>query len=75
MKIMFLDESGNHDLRLAKINPRYPVFVLGGVIVDRAYARTVIEPQMRNFKIQYLGDDEIILHTTDMHRLQNGFEP
>ena len=71
---MFLDESGNHDLRPANINPRYPMFVLGGVVVDRAYARTVIEPQMREFKLQYLGDGDIILHTTDMHRLQNGFE-
>ena len=47
MKVMFLDESGNHDLR--KINPTYPVFVLGGVIVDRAHLRNTIEPEMREF--------------------------
>ncbi len=29
---MFLDESGNHDL--TGIDLQYPVFVLGGVIVD-----------------------------------------
>jgi hypothetical protein len=75
VKLLYLDESGNHDLRPAKINPRYPVFALGGVVVDRAYERTVIAPQMRDFKIQYLGDDEIIFHTVDMHRAQNGFEP
>jgi hypothetical protein len=28
----------------------YPVFVLGGVIVDRAYVRDEIEPAMRRFK-------------------------
>jgi len=71
---MYLDESGNHDLRPEKINPRYPVFVLAGVVVDRAYARTALEPQLRDFKHQFLGDDDIILHTTDMHRLQSGFE-
>lgn len=74
MKVMYLDESGNHDLRPAKINPRYPVFALGGVVVDRAYERTVIGPQLRDFKVQYLGDEEIILHTKDMHRLGKGFE-
>ena len=74
MKVMFLDESGNHDLRPERINPNYPVFVLAGVIVDRAYARTVIEPQMRDFKLQFFGRDDIILHTKDMHRLRNGFE-
>lgn len=72
MKIMFLDESGDHNLK--RINPRYPVFVLGGVIVDRAYARTVLEPQMRDFKLHFFGRDDIVFHTTDMHRLQNGFE-
>ena len=75
MKLLYLDESGNHDLRPAKINSRYPVFALGGVVVDRAYERSVITPQMRDFKIQYLGDGDIIFHTVDMRRAQNGFEP
>ena len=75
MKLLYLDESGNHDLRPTKINPRYPVFAFGGVVVDRAYERTVIASQMRDFKIKYLGDDSIIFHTVDMHRAQNGFEP
>nr|MBA3450045.1 DUF3800 domain-containing protein [Chloroflexia bacterium] len=72
MKVMFLDESGNHNLK--KINPIYPIFVLGGVIVDRAYARTVIDPRMREFKRHFLGRDDIILHTVDMVRGRNGFE-
>jgi len=32
MKVLFLDESGDHSLNV--IDPQYPVFVLGGVIVD-----------------------------------------
>lgn len=36
MKTLFLDESGDHNL--AVIDPAYPVFVLGGVIVDDQYA-------------------------------------
>ncbi len=36
MKVLFLDESGDHNLSV--IDPQYPMFVLGGVIVDKAYA-------------------------------------
>ena len=30
MKVLFLDESGDHNLSV--IDPSYPIFVLGGVI-------------------------------------------
>jgi hypothetical protein len=35
MLILFLDESGDHSLN--KIDTQYPVFVLGGCIVDGGY--------------------------------------
>ena len=35
MKIMFLDESGDHNLE--KIDQQYPVFVLAGAIFDNSY--------------------------------------
>jgi hypothetical protein len=43
MKMLYLDEAGDHSL--TKINPDYSVFVIGGIIVDRTYARTVMEPR------------------------------
>ena len=64
MKVMFLDESGNHDLR--RINPVYPLFVLGGVIVDRAYVRNTIAPQMHQFKLHHFGRSDVLLHTVEM---------
>jgi hypothetical protein len=63
---MYLDESGDHNLK--KINPNYPIFVLGGVIADRAYVRNVIEPRMRQFKQEHFGRDDVILLTVDMGR-------
>jgi hypothetical protein len=62
--MMYLDESGDHNLK--SINPVYPVFVLGGVIVERAYVRDVIEPRMRQFKREHFERDDVILHTVDM---------
>jgi hypothetical protein len=72
MKVLYLDESGDHNL--VKIHPDYPVFVLGGVIVDRAYARTVIAPRLRQLKLDFFDDEEVILHTTEIIRTRNQFE-
>lgn len=72
MKVMFLDESGDHDL--VRIDPNYSIFVLGGIIVDRTYARTVMEPRVRAFKREWLGTENIILHSVDIARGRNGFE-
>lgn len=72
LKVMFLDESGNH--ALDKIEPDYPVFVLGGVIVDRAYARDIITPRINQLKVDFFGREDLILHTADIIRAKNGFE-
>ncbi|MCA9863351.1 MAG: DUF3800 domain-containing protein [Thermomicrobiales bacterium] len=72
MKVMYLDESGDHNLE--KIDPHQPVFVLGGIIVDRAYARTVLRHRVREFKHEFLGSPDIVLHTNDIIRARNGFE-
>src|SRR5688500_8833285 len=71
VKMLFLDESGDHKLK--KINPTYPIFVLGGVIADRAYVRVVVEPRMRAFKRHVFGREDIILHTVDMRNNAGDF--
>jgi hypothetical protein len=68
---MFLDESGDH--RLKRINPNYPVFVLGGVIINRAYVRDVVEPEVRQFKLRHFGREDVILHTVDMRNNAGDF--
>ena len=71
MKTLYLDESGNHDLR--KIDPDYPVFVLGGVIVEDRYAKTVLELEVGRFKLHWFGSTKSVLHTADMVRNRNEF--
>lgn len=56
------------------IDPQYPLFVLGGVIVDKKYAETELEKEVRDFKLRMFGTDQIILHTSDITRNRNGFE-
>lgn len=69
---MFLDESGDHNLSV--IDPQYPLFVLGGVIVEQNYAENDLEDAVRDFKIRLFGRDDIVLHTADITRNRNGFE-
>lgn len=72
MKILFLDESGDHNL--AVIDPQYPLFVLGGIIVDKDYAEGPMTETVQDFKRRLFGRDDIILHTADITRNRNGFE-
>ena len=72
MKILFLDESGDHNLSV--IDPQYPIFVLGGVIMDKDYAEGPLTETLNEFKQEFFGSSEIILHTSDIARNRNGFE-
>lgn len=72
MKVMFLDESGGHNLSV--VEKDYPVFVLGGVIMDKHYAETELVQRMDEFKKALFGRTDIILHTSDITRNRNGFE-
>lgn len=73
MKVMFLDESGDHNLNPKKINPNYPIFALGGVIVDRKYVREVIGPEMRAFKQRHFEREDIVLHTVEMGKARGDY--
>lgn len=73
MKVLFLDESGDHNL--AVVDPQYPVFVLGGVIVEQRYAEDEMTAAVNRFKRELFGRTDIILHTADITRNRNGFEP
>ena len=72
MKVLFLDESGDHNLSV--IDPQYPMFVLGGVIMDQAYAEGPLTDAMNAFKREMFGRTDIVLHTADITRNRNGFE-
>lgn len=72
MKVLFLDESGDHNLSV--IDPQYPMFVLGGVIMEVDYAKGPLTDAMDDFKRRMFGRTDIVLHTADIIRNRNGFE-
>lgn len=66
MLVMFLDESGDHSLD--KIDHQYPIFVLGGCIVDLQYYQEDVTKEMSKHKKELFGRDDFILHTADIVR-------
>ena len=72
MKVLFLDESGDHNLSV--IDPQYPMFVLGGVIMEVDYAKGALNDALNDFKRRMLGRADVVLHTADNIRNRNGFE-
>lgn len=72
MLILFLDESGDHNLD--KIDPQYPVFVLGGCIIDLNYHDEYMSPALAEYKRNLFGRDDFILHTADINRRRGPFQ-
>ena len=72
MKILFLDESGDHNLIVS--DPNHPIFVLGGVIIEATYVENQLPKLLNAFKANLFGRTDIHLHTADFTRQRNGFE-
>ena len=72
MLILFLDESGDHNLD--KIDPQYPVFVLGGCIIDLKYHEERMASVLAEYKRKLFGRDDFILHTADIYRRRGPFQ-
>lgn len=71
-KILFLDESGDHNLSV--IDPQHPIFVLGGIIADENYAFGEMTEKVNAFKKELFGTTDVVLHVADYTRQKNGFE-
>ncbi|MGH7233530.1 MAG: DUF3800 domain-containing protein [Nitrospiraceae bacterium] len=72
MKILFLDESGDHSLDV--IDPQYPLFVLGGYIMDLHYHESVATPLLNAYKHRLFGTSDFILHTAEIVRRKGPFQ-
>jgi len=71
MKVMFLDESGDHSL--VKIDKSYPMFVLAGCIFDFDYYTNIVEPKARELKKKHFGKENIILRSYDIRKQKGDF--
>lgn len=68
MKIMFLDESGDHNLDPEKVDSSYPIFVLTGCIFEQKYYEQKVINSINKLKEDFFGGIDIIFHTAEMIR-------
>jgi len=71
MYSIFLDESGCNNL--IKVDPKYPIFVLAGCIIEENYYNQKFIKKVDNLKIKYFGTKEIILRSYDIRKQKNQF--
>jgi hypothetical protein len=68
---LYIDECG--DQNLETFSPTFPIFTLCGILVrDDLVPR--LEEQIRSLKREFWGNRQIILHSRDIRKCQNGFE-
>lgn len=69
--ILYLDECG--DQNLTNVNPQFPVFTLCGIVVSEEQDKMLNE-QINALKEDIWHNTNIILHSRDIRKCQNGFE-
>ena len=68
---LYIDECG--DQNLENFSPTFPIFTLCGILI-RDDIVPQIEAQVKALKKDFWGERQIILHSRDIRKCQNGFE-
>ena len=65
--LAFIDESGDHNLELEKIDHVYDMFVLGSVVFTES-EYDIFDQKLNDLKLKFFGTTDIVLHTVEMNR-------
>lgn len=71
MKVMFLDESGDHSL--SKIDKQFPVFCLAGCVFDELEYQQNAKAKIDALKIRYFNRTDVILHSREIRKCEPPF--
>lgn len=69
--IIYVDESGDHSLRV--IDHDYPMFVLSFCIFRKDIYAELVTPAIRKLKFATFGHDMVVLHEADIRRKKGPF--
>ena len=69
--VLYLDECG--DQNLSSFDPQFPVFTLCGVVVSEEQDKLLAD-RINSLKMDIWNNTNIILHSRDIRKCQNGFE-
>ena len=65
--LVFIDESGDHNLNKHSLDGQYNVFVLVAVVFETG-SYQLFDEKFRTFKQKFRGDDKFVLHTAEITR-------
>lgn len=69
--LLYIDESGGHDL--GHVDPKYPVFVLVGLLVGEKYYQQTLVPRVKALKKENGFDRGVVLHSNSIRRHRGDF--
>ena len=69
--VLYLDECG--DQNLSSFDPQFPIFTLCGVVVSEEQDELLAD-RINSLKMDIWNNTNIILHSRDIRKCQNGFE-
>ena len=69
--VLYLDECG--DQNLSSFDPQFPIFTLCGVVVSEEQDK-LLSDRINSLKMDIWNNTNIILHSRDIRKCQNGFE-
>ena len=69
--VLYLDECG--DQNLSSFDPQFPIFTLCGIVVSEEQDKALAE-RINALKMEIWNNTNIILHSRDIRKCQNGFE-
>lgn len=74
---LYIDETGNADLKASQTDPNHRFLSLTGIIMHVDYTRTVAHPDLEALKTTFFGhhpDEPIVLHRKDMVQRNRPFQ-
>ncbi|NBD74024.1 DUF3800 domain-containing protein [Patescibacteria group bacterium] len=63
--LVFVDETGDHNLNI--VDPTYPLFILGALVIDEVNYRNLVH-EIDHVKDKYFGSPVFILHSSELKR-------
>jgi len=69
--ILFLDETGDHGL--SYVDKNFPLFLLAGCLFAEEELKRV-ENEINNFKKEFFGTTEVILHSRSIRKCEDSFQ-
>ncbi len=69
--MLYLDESGSHDMK--SVDPKWPVFALVGVLVEEMHYVQDIAPAVKSLKWKFGIGGDTALHSRDIRRQEGAF--